>query len=151
MKYTKLLFSYLLIFLFLSQMYDEKTMQMMYFHYPLFDFRYFIFIALMFFWNTVLFHIFYQYICLYPFMRYRLHSFSCLWILLKQFIIYCLVYIIIHILLFLSLSHHIPLSYMFINLFIQILGFSSMILLRMNWDYSYIFLSSFILIAHLFF
>lgn len=150
MKSFKLFLYYSFIFLFLTSIYDEKTMQFMYFHYSLFDFRYLIFISLIFFWVTILFHILYQYICLYPFMRIRLKTMECIKIFIKQLFRYCIIYISIHYLLFTIFYFHVPTYDLFINLLIQILGFILVVMFHFNWDYSYMLLSGFIIISHLF-
>lgn len=147
MKTFKFILLYIFIFLFLTQIYDEQTMQLMYFHYSLIDFRYLIFIALHFIWGTLLFEIIYQYICLYTFMHIRL-SYKCLKILIYRLLIYCLLYIGIHVFLFTIYSYQIPWQLVFLNLFIQIFGFTLTILFHKDWNYSYFSMISFILLSH---
>lgn len=148
MKYLKNFLFYCFLLFFLSLQYDEKTIQAMILHYPFIDFRYLIFIAIQFFWTTLLFSIIYQYICLYTFLRIRLSLFQSFSILIKQLVIYCFFFLFTHFFLFTFLEYSISFHLLFTHLLIQVLGFILVILVHKDWNYSYFLMISFILFIH---
>lgn len=148
MKYIKYFILYFFILLFLHQQYDEVTFSYILFHYPIIDFRYFIFIAIQFFWVTLLFQLLYQYICLFQFMRIRLSLQRCILFLIFHLCLYCLIYIIIHICFFHFFLLQVPFNLIIINIFIQIISFIFVLFIHKEWNYSYFFIISFILFCH---
>lgn len=148
MKIFKYICLYIIVCLSLHQMYDEKTLTAILFHYPFIDFRYFLFVAVQYYWITLLYDIIFQYIILFPMMRIRIDKSRCFLILFKQSIIYCLFYLNFHILLLHLIKITIPLHLLFLNLFIQMICFWITIIFKKGWEYSYIFMTILMLFGH---
>ena len=148
MKIFKYICLYVGAFLFLHHMYDERTLTAILFHYPFIDFRYFLFIAIQYYWITLMYDIVYQYICLYTMMSIRITKSETFLILFKQSMIYSLFYLSFHILLFHLFHISVPLHLLLLNLSIQSICLWSVVILKKGWEYSYIFMTILMIFLH---
>lgn len=148
MKMIKISVIYFMIVIFLYHIYDSKTLWSILLDYPRIDFRYFLFMSIQFYWSFILYHIIYQYISLYQFMRIRISQLQCYWIILMKNLFYCFFYLGIHVCINLMLSLSINYTLLINNLLIQMISFWIVIILKRGWEYSYIFMNILILLLH---
>lgn len=147
MRWIKTSLVYTLLFGYLYSLYKTMLPAIL-LHYPIIDFRYFIFIAIQIFWCTYFYQIVYQYIILYTFIRIRLNRIDCLKLLFKQFLKYIVFFIFLHFILFFYFFRQIPFGVLCINIAIQCFGFIFVLFLKKVWNYSYILIVFIILCCH---
>lgn len=146
MKLLKNILIYSLILIILSSHYDSSTLQYIIFHYTLFDFRYLLFLLFEFYWTYKLFHILYQYLCLFYFMRIRISKWKCCMVLIKRISLHAIIYLLIHVFFFYK---NIYLSLLLYNLFIQLIAIVIAYQILKYYDLSYVVLFCFVVIMHL--
>lgn len=127
MKWIKTSLVYTLLFGYLYSLYKTMLPAIL-LHYPIIDFRYFIFIAIQIFWCTYFYQIVYQYIILYTFIRIRLNRIDCLKLLFKQFLKY-IVFSFLHFTYFSTFSTN-PIWCLMYNIAIQCFGFIFVLFLK---------------------
>ncbi|MFR7590133.1 MAG: hypothetical protein ACLUVC_01700 [Longibaculum sp.] len=148
MKHIKDLLLYEICMIFVFQLYDEKTFSYILFHYPYLDIRYLLFLSIQFFWTTLLFEIVYQYINLYTSICIRLKKTQTIQMFLKQLLLYCLLYLFIHVILFSIISLQIPYFLLFLNLLVQSISLIFVLICNKNWNYSYILMVTLLIVGH---
>lgn len=148
MKIFKYILLYIVICMILYLGYDYITFSQILLHYPYFDIRYLMFVGIQFYWVTLLYQVIFQYICLYTMMRTRLTYQSCLFIFMKQFILYSCLFLSIHCLIFFVIFRQIPIYLLLKSIVIYYLGFVFALILKKFSDYSYIFIIISILCIH---
>lgn len=148
MKHIKDLLLYEICMIFVFQLYDETTFSYILFHYPYLDIRYLLFLSIQFFWTTLLFEIVYQYINLYTSICIRLKKTQTIQMFLKQLLLYCLLYLFIHVILFSIISLQIPYFLLFLNLLVQSISLIFVLICNKNWNYSYILMVTLLIVGH---
>lgn len=148
MKHIKGLLLYEICMIFVFQLYDETTFSYILFHYPYLDIRYLLFLSIQFFWTTLLFEIVYQYINLYTSICIRLKRIQTIQMFWKQLLLYCLLYLFIHVILFSIISLQIPYFLLFLNLLVQAISLIFVLICNKNWNYSYILMVTLLIVGH---
>lgn len=140
---------FILIFLFLSSMYDSQTLTAIFLHYPFFDFRYFLFVIIQIGWITVLFDMIYSMICCYGLIRIRVSKKQCYFLIMQKTLLYCLYFLTLHFVIFSILHITFPIQLFILNLLIQMICFWIVVLFQKGWTYSYTLMIVFMIIIHL--
>lgn len=148
MRWIKTSFIYSLILWLCKQLYGELTPYLI-FHYPFFDFRYFLFLAIQIFWSLIFYQIVYQYLCLHTLISLRLNFQQRIRLYIWQWIKYLCFYTIIHVIVFMILSLPIPIDLFIMQLCIWSLFFMIILALHQKWSYHYVSMILMVIGIHL--
>lgn len=148
MRWIRISLGYSLVLWLCKNLYGDITPYLI-FHYPFFDFRYFLFLAIQIFWSLVFYQIIYQYLCLSTFISLRLNRKQKIQLYLKQWIKYLCFYTVIHVIVLSILSLPIPIDLFIMQLCIWSLFFMILVVLHQKWSYHYVSMILMVIGIHL--
>ena len=144
MKYTKLIFLYIVVFLTLCHIFSYDEMVAIVLRAQPSTSFYLYFICIQFFWAYYFYILIYQYHQLYTFIHIRISHNQYTMMMSKKFILLAISYMVIHIILFAITMHTVPI--IDIILHIMWIYFSSLFFLYRFFMHKYSFIYMIILI-----